>query len=305
MAVPAHDQRDFEFATEFGLDIVEGVAQNEKLETTEKLTEAYTEPGWGVNSGEFDGLPTEQFKAKITAWLEKRGLGQKAVNYKLRDWVFSRQRYWGEPIPILHEVDSKGEPTGLTKAIGENELPVLLPELEDFKPTGRPGGPLEKATEWIQVRKEDGEYVRETNTMPQWAGSCWYYLRLLDPRNDERAWDPDLEKYWMPVDLYLGGAEHAVLHLLYARFWHKVLFDLVFVSTAEPFQKLRNQGMILGEVELTGYRTTNTEPCRPRTSFSMRLQLERISSLLNPAFFRSVFTSLFSPPNFVCSFACR
>jgi len=187
-------------------------------------------------------LPTPQFKEKITDWLEERGLGRKAVNYKLRDWLFSRQRYWGEPFPILHTED------GRIVGLSEQDLPLRLPEVENYQPAGTGESPLAKIDEWVNVTLPDGTKAkRETNTMPQWAGSCWYYLRYLDPANDERGWDRQKEKYWMPVDLYIGGAEHAVLHLLYARFWHKFLYDLGYVSTKEPFQKLVNQGMILGE----------------------------------------------------------
>jgi leucyl-tRNA synthetase len=180
--------------------------------------------------------------AKITAWLEARGLGRASVQYKLRDWLFSRQRYWGEPFPLLRLAD------GGVRVLEPDELPLTLPEVESYKPAGTGESPLATIRDWVEVTDSvSGQPARrETNTMPQWAGSCWYYLRFLDPRNDERAWDPAKEKYWMPVDLYLGGAEHAVLHLLYARFWHKVLFDLGLVSTSEPFRKLRNQGMILG-----------------------------------------------------------
>ena len=193
-----------------------------------------------------NGLPTAQAKKKITDWLAEQGLGRRAVNYKLRDWLFSRQRYWGEPFPVVLDEHEQVRP------IAEHELPVLLPVLDDFKPTGKPEPPLSKAQDWVRYSEK---YRRETNTMPQWAGSCWYYLRYLDPQNAEKAWDPEKEKYWMPVDLYVGGAEHAVLHLLYSRFWHKVLFDRGLVSTAEPFQRLFNQGMILGEMEFTAYQT--------------------------------------------------
>jgi leucyl-tRNA synthetase len=213
------------------------------------LPQAYVEDGIGMQSANqevsLNGLPTMQAKARMTEWLERAGIGRIAIKYKLRDWLFSRQRYWGEPIPILHELDSEGKPTPLIQAVDENELPVLLPELEDFKPTGRPEGPLVKALDWIKVEHNGRQYLRETNTMPQWAGSCWYYLRFCDPKNDRKAWDPEIERYWMPVDLYVGGAEHAVLHLLYSRFWHKVLFDRGHVSTLEPFHRLVNQGMIL------------------------------------------------------------
>jgi leucyl-tRNA synthetase len=207
-----------------------------------------------VNSAAFDGLSTLEFKQKITAWLEERHQGQAKVNYKLRDWLFSRQRYWGEPFPILHEVDDQGQNTGVVEPLTLEELPVLLPEMEDYKPSGRPEPPLSKATQWVQVTRKGKHYLRETNTMPQWAGSCWYYLRYLDPHNDRAFCAPDKEKYWMPVDLYVGGAEHAVLHLLYSRFWHKVLFDRGHVQTTEPFQRLINQGMILGEMEYTGFK---------------------------------------------------
>lgn len=248
MAVPGHDTRDFEFARAFKLPIVRVVAGAAE-EASEPLEQAEPEPGVAVNSGNdeisLDGRPTAEAKSAITAWLAARGVGRKAVNYKLRDWLFSRQRYWGEPFPVLL---GKGESV---KAVDESALPVLLPELDDFRPSGRPEPPLGKATHWVRY---SDTYLRETNTMPQWAGSCWYYLRYLDPRNTERPWDPALEKYWMPVDLYVGGAEHAVLHLLYSRFWYKVLFDRGHVSSPEPFQKLINQGMILGETEYTGFQ---------------------------------------------------
>jgi leucyl-tRNA synthetase len=248
MAVPGHDTRDFEFAQAFDLPIVRVVAASVS-EAQTPLATAEIEPGVSVNSRNdeivLDGKATADAKAAITAWLAERGLGRKSVNYKLRDWLFSRQRYWGEPFPVLLGHDER------VKALTESDLPVLLPELDDFRPSGKPEPPLGKATEW--VRYSDA-YVRETNTMPQWAGSCWYFLRYIDPENTERPWDPDLEKYWMPVDLYVGGAEHAVLHLLYSRFWYKVLFDHGYVSTPEPFQKLVNQGMILGETEYTGFQ---------------------------------------------------
>jgi leucyl-tRNA synthetase len=263
MAVPAHDTRDFEFATEFHLPIRTVVRPpNEWLQMTgstlEHLTEAYIDEGTAINSGSFNGLPTAVFKETITSWLEERGLGRKKVNYKLRDWLFSRQRYWGEPFPILHELDAQGKPTGIVEPLSVEELPVWLPELEDYKPSGRPEPPLEKAKDWLYVTRHGKRYKRESNTMPQWAGSCWYYLRYLDPHNEQALCDPKKERYWMPVDLYVGGAEHAVLHLLYARFWHKVLFDRGYVHTAEPFQKLVNQGMILGEMEYTAFRDNGT-----------------------------------------------
>jgi leucyl-tRNA synthetase len=248
MAVPGHDTRDFEFATQFGLPIRRVVAPTAE-QARAPLAEAEVEPGVAVNSRNpevsLDGLPTDRAKGVITKWLASQKLGRKAVNTKLRDWLFSRQRYWGEPFPVLLDADDRA------RAVPEAELPVLLPDLADFQPSGRPEPPLGKAVEWVNYSEA---YRRETNTMPQWAGSCWYYLRYLDPKNTERAWDPEVEKYWMPVDLYVGGAEHAVLHLLYSRFWHKVLFDRGLVSTPEPFGRLVNQGMILGEMEYTGFR---------------------------------------------------
>ncbi len=239
MAVPAHDERDFEFAKKFDLPIKQVVEP-----TAGKEWQGYTDDGVAVNSGFLDGLKTPEAKAKISAWLEEKGLGKKTTNYKLRDWLFSRQRYWGEPFPIVWE---KGQHQG----IPETELPLLPPDLVDFKPTGTPEPPLSKATDWVQYSKTA---TRELNTMPQWAGSCWYYLRYCDPKNSERFISKEAEAYWMGgnkqaggVDLYVGGTEHAVLHLLYARFWHKVLFDLGHVTTPEPFQRLVNQGLILGE----------------------------------------------------------
>jgi leucyl-tRNA synthetase len=259
MAVPAHDERDFEFAKTFGLPIVTVVRPTDEFlqnttSTVQALTEAFVDEGTAVNSGQFNGLTTPEFKTKIIGWLQARGQGTRCVNYKLRDWLFSRQRYWGEPFPILHEVDRSGEPTGVVRALDVGELPLNLPELEDYKPSRKPEPPLEKAGSWLWVERGGKRYRRETNTMPQWAGSCWYYLRFIDPRNDRVLCDPELERHWMPVDLYIGGAEHAVLHLLYARFWHKVLYDRGHVHTPEPFMRLVNQGMILGEMELTGFR---------------------------------------------------
>jgi leucyl-tRNA synthetase len=259
MAVPAHDERDFEFARQFGLPIRTVVRPPDEWlkqtkSTLDRLTEAYVGDGTAINSGSFDGLPTAEFKQKITAWLEERGLGARKINYKLRDWLFSRQRYWGEPFPILHELDANGQPTGTVVPLSVEELPLTLPEMEDYKPSGKPEPPLSKAKNWVYVTRHGKRYLRETNTMPQWAGSCWYYLRYLDPKNDRTFCDPARERTWMPVDLYVGGAEHAVLHLLYSRFWHKVLFDRGHVHTPEPFMKLVNQGMILGEMEYTAYR---------------------------------------------------
>jgi leucyl-tRNA synthetase len=252
MAVPAHDERDFEFAKAFGLPIRTVVRPPEAWlketgSTLEDLAAPFVGDGVAVNSGPFDGLPTAEFKQKITAWLQEKGLGFRKVNYKLRDWLFSRQRYWGEPFPVLHELDGKGNLTGRIEPLSPEELPLSLPELADYKPTGRPEPPLEKAADWLYVTRNGKRYKRETNTMPQWAGSCWYYLRFIDPHNDKALCDPQKAKYWLPVDLYVGGAEHAVLHLLYSRFWHKVLYDRGHVPAPEPFQRLVNQGMIVVE----------------------------------------------------------
>ncbi len=236
MAVPAHDTRDHEFAKKFGLKIVEVVSGGADVQK-----EAWTGDGILVNSPLIDGLNVPAAKAKLAGWLEEKGLGKKAVRYKLRDWLFSRQRYWGEPIPVLHHENGNLVP------MSPDDLPLTLPELADFKPTGDPSGPLVKAKEWLHFAKDGVTFRRETNTMPQWAGSSWYFLRFIDARNDREAWSKEAENYWMPVDLYIGGAEHAVLHLLYSRFWHKVFFDLGLVHTKEPFQKLFNQGLIMGE----------------------------------------------------------
>jgi leucyl-tRNA synthetase len=243
MAVPGQDERDWEFAEKFDLPIVRTVQPPEDFEG-----KAYTEDGPAINSDFLNGLHIAEAKEKITDWLEENGVGNKSVNFKLRDWLFSRQRYWGEPFPIIH-VD--GEP----KPLPESELPVTLPEVDDFQPTKSGEPPLARAEDWIKTTDpETGkEAIRETNTMPQWAGSCWYYLRYISPEFDGGPVEADEEKYWMPVDLYVGGAEHSVLHLLYARFWHKVLFDCGVVSTQEPFQKLVHQGMILGEMEYTAF----------------------------------------------------
>ena len=243
MAVPAHDQRDLEFALTFGLDVRIVILPDDRPLELAGLTEAYVGEGRMHDSGPFSGLPSDEGRRNITEWLTARGLGRGAVNYKLRDWLFSRQRYWGEPIPIVHCSACGAVP------LPESELPLTLPPMDDFKPSGTAEPPLAKAAEWVATvcPRCGGPGQRETNTMPQWAGSCWYYLRYVDPHNDRQAWDPAKERYWMPVDLYIGGAEHAVLHLLYARFWHAVLFDAGLVSTPEPFRKLINQGLILGE----------------------------------------------------------
>ncbi|NLV45337.1 MAG: leucine--tRNA ligase [Candidatus Hydrogenedentes bacterium] len=235
MAVPAHDTRDYEFAVIFNLPIIEVISGGDITK------EAWTGDGTLVNSGLLNGLKVGEAKRKISAWLEDRGVGKGTINYKLRDWLFSRQRYWGEPFPLIRLED------GTVKAVPMKDLPLLLPPLDDYRPTADGAPPLARATEWVNTQDPDTGLpaVRETNTMPQWAGSCWYFLRFCDPRNDNAAWSEEAERYWMPVDLYVGGAEHAVLHLLYSRFWHKVLYDAGLVHTPEPFTKLFNQGMIL------------------------------------------------------------
>ena len=252
MAVPAHDERDFDFAKVFDLPIVQVVApaDSEAAKTASSEPVPYTgdaaftdiATGVMVSSGFLTGLSVDDARVKMIEWLEANGVGKAKTQYKLRDWLFSRQRYWGEPFPVIHWED------GTQSLVSEDDLPLTLPELADYKPTGTGEPPLAKATEWLNVvdPATGKKGVRETNTMPQWAGSCWYYLRYIDPTNDKCFADPELLKEWLPVDLYVGGAEHAVLHLLYARFWHKVLFDLGFVPTPEPFQRLVNQGMILG-----------------------------------------------------------
>ncbi|QQP70757.1 leucine--tRNA ligase [Carnobacterium sp. CS13] len=237
MAVPAHDQRDYEFAKTFGLEITPVLAGGQ----IEK--EAFLEDGPHINSDFLDGLGKEEAIAKINAWLEEKGLGKKETTYRLRDWLFARQRYWGEPIPVIHWED------GTSTTLAESELPLLLPKTDEIKPSGTGESPLANITDWVNVTDPETGMKgrRDTNTMPQWAGSSWYYLRFIDPANDEMIADPEKLKEWLPVDIYIGGAEHAVLHLLYARFWYKFLYDIGVVPTKEPFQKLFNQGMILGE----------------------------------------------------------
>ena len=237
MAVPAHDERDYEFAKKYDLEIIEVVSGGDISK------EAHVDDGTLVNSDFLNGLSKQEAIEKMIEWLEENGKGRRKVSYRLRDWLFSRQRYWGEPIPIVHYED------GTMKPVPEEELPLELPEMDEIKPSGTGESPLANAKEWLEVTDPDTglKGKRETNTMPQWAGSCWYYLRFIDPHNDEALADPEKLKKWLPVDIYIGGAEHAVLHLLYARFWHKVLYDLGIVPTKEPFQKLFNQGMILGE----------------------------------------------------------
>ena len=237
MAVPGHDERDHEFAKKFDLPIIEVIEGGNVQE------EAYTGEGAHINSGELDGLDNKEAISKAITLLEAKGAGEKKVNYKLRDWLFSRQRYWGEPIPVIHWED------GTMTTVPEEELPLLLPETDQIKPSGTGESPLANIDDFVNVvdEKTGMKGRRETNTMPQWAGSCWYYLRYIDPHNENMLADPEKLKHWLPVDLYIGGVEHAVLHLLYSRFWHKVLYDLGVVPTKEPFQKLFNQGMILGE----------------------------------------------------------
>ncbi|MEA0564816.1 leucine--tRNA ligase [Lysinibacillus irui] len=237
MAVPAHDERDYEFATAFGLDIIP------VLEGGDISKEAFTGDGPHINSDFLNGLNKVDGIAKAIEWLEQKGVGEKKISYRLRDWLFSRQRYWGEPIPMIHWED------GTITPVPEEELPLMLPKTDNIRPSGTGESPLANIAEWVNVvDPETGKKGRrETNTMPQWAGSSWYFLRYIDPTNTEAIADPELLKRWLPVDIYIGGAEHAVLHLLYARFWHKVLYDLGVVHTKEPFQKLFNQGMILGE----------------------------------------------------------
>ena len=237
MAVPAHDERDYEFATKFNLPI------KAVIEDNGEVVVPFYGDGKHINSDFINGLNNEEAIAKVIEFLEGNKVGRSKVTYKLRDWLFSRQRYWGEPIPIIHWED------GTMTTVPDSELPLLLPETDNIKPSGTGESPLANIEEWLNVvDPETGKKgKRETNTMPQWAGSCWYYLRYIDPHNDEMFADPEKLKYWLPVDVYIGGAEHAVLHLLYARFWHKVLYDLGLVPTREPFQKLFNQGMILAE----------------------------------------------------------
>jgi leucyl-tRNA synthetase len=246
MAVPAHDERDHEFARKFSLPIKAVVQPDGKAGKAAEVSvaeAAFTDEGIAINSGSLDGLSTAQAKAKITAELEAAGKGKKAISYRLRDWVFSRQRYWGEPIPIIHCGACGSLP------VPERDLPVTLPEVERYAPSGTGESPLATMPDWVNVSCPQcgGPAQRETNTMPQWAGSCWYYLRYLDPKNPDAAFSPQAEKQWMAVDLYVGGAEHGVLHLLYARFWHKVLYDLGYVTTKEPFKKLRHQGTVLAQ----------------------------------------------------------
>ena len=249
MAVPAHDDRDWEFAKTFHLPIklvVAAEAPEPGRDYSAEPAECTAADGYSVNSGLISGLPTSEAKLKITAWLEERKLGKRAVNYKLRDWVFSRQRYWGEPIPVVHCEHCAAETGSAIVPLREEDLPLKLPDVQSYAPTGTGESPLAAISEWVNTTcpKCGGKAKRETNTMPQWAGSCWYYLRYLDPRNAAAFATKDKQAYWAPVDLYVGGVEHAVLHLLYSRFWHKALYDMGYVNSKEPFQRLVNQGMI-------------------------------------------------------------
>ena len=279
MSVPGHDTRDYDFAKAFNLPIIE-VIQGGDLSK-----EAYTGDGLHVNSGFLDGLNVPDGKKKMTEWLEEHKVGKASINYKLRDWLFSRQRYWGEPFPILWDKNHQHHP------LPEEQLPLTLPEVQSYEPSGTGESPLANITEWLKV----GDMTRETNTMPQWAGSCWYYLRYIDPNNSEAPFSQANEKYWMPVDFYIGGAEHAVLHLLYARFWHKVLYDIGLVHTKEPFQKLFNQGMILAYsykdqhgayVHVDDVQKTENGAVRKSTGEPLTMQIEKMSksrgNVVNP-----------------------
>ncbi len=283
MGVPAHDERDFDFATICGLPIKQVIVRDDPTRAADiappgVLDAAVCEPGRLVNSAEFSGLTSDAASEAIAAALEAASAGKVAVQYKLRDWVFARQRYWGEPIPILFPVETTGDPRAGADyridysqpiALNASELPLTLPDLEDFRPGSDPAGALARALDWRFVQRDGRWFARETNTMPQWAGSCWYYLRFIDPHNPKCIADPTKLREWLPVDLYVGGAEHAVLHLLYARFWHKVLFDVGAVPTPEPFAKLVHQGMILGEVEYGVYRDATGQPVS-RTDVDLR-----------------------------------
>ncbi|RME29214.1 MAG: leucine--tRNA ligase [Deltaproteobacteria bacterium] len=263
MAVPAHDERDHAFARKFGLEIRPVYQPDHDHDFQES---AWPGEGRAINSGQFDGLTVAEFKTAIIDWLEEQGVGRRKVNYKLRDWLFSRQRYWGEPFPIVHLED------GTVVPLSPDDLPVTLPHVDAYKPTEDGQPPLARATDWVHTTYQGKPARRETNTMPQWAGSCWYYLRYMDPHNDRLPFGPDKVAYWRNVDLYIGGVEHAVLHLLYARFWHKVLYDIGMVPTKEPFQKLFNQGMILAYAyrESSGrYHHPDTVERRPGQAVEM------------------------------------
>jgi leucyl-tRNA synthetase len=283
MAVPAHDQRDWEFATKFGLEIIP------VLQGGDISKEAWTEDGLHINSGFMDGMNKEDAINAMIAWLKQQGIGEAKVNYRLREWIFARQRYWGEPIPVIHMED------GNLISLSEDQLPLLLPDLDNYAPGKGGASPLDRATDWVNVTVDGKKGRRETSTMPGSAGSSWYFLRYIDPHNDNCFADYDLLKHWMPVDLYVGGAEHAVLHLLYARFWHKVLYDLGLVSTKEPFQKLVNQGMILGTsykdargalvptnlVDLTGPEPKHKETGEKLVEFPAKMS-KSLRNVVNP-----------------------
>ena len=280
MAVPAHDERDFAFATKFNLPIIEVVRPVSGATTLPAV--AFVEDGIAVNSGFIDGLATVEAKNKISLWLDAQGKGKKAVTYRLRDWLFSRQRYWGEPIPLVHCPKCGIVP------VPETELPVMLPDVERYEPSGTGESPLATIETWVNTSCPvcKGSAKRETNTMPQWAGSCWYYLRYLDPKNPLEPWSKEAEKQWMNVDLYVGGAEHAVLHLLYSRFWHKVLFDLGYVTTKEPFKKLRHQGTVLARTytdslgkyhEFTEVEIKNDQPYLKATGELLTCEIEKMA----------------------------
>ncbi len=295
MAVPAHDERDFEFAKKFHLPIIavkkpdgpaEGLTHEETIARVLHGDLCWSEEGDYIASQNSEislhGLDLPHAKERVSTWLESKGLGKATTTYKLRDWLFSRQRYWGEPFPILHYED------GSKRTLGLDELPLVLPEMTDFKPVGDGQGPLAKVRQWVEFfdPKTGKKALRETNAMPQWAGSCWYYLRFCDPHNNEQAWSTEAEKYWLPVDLYVGGVEHAVLHLLYARFWHKVLFDCGLVSTSEPFQSLRNQGLVVARsfqkaggayVEPTDVEEKNGKYFLRENGEPLRSQIEKMS----------------------------
>jgi leucyl-tRNA synthetase len=287
MAVPGHDERDHEFARSFGLPIVEVVRGGTKPVDQEP----FVDEGVAVNSPPIDGLPTPEAKRRITEWLEERGAGKRSVSYRLRDWVFSRQRYWGEPFPIVHCQRECG-----VVPVPERDLPVTLPQVERYESTGTGESPLAAITSWVETTcpRCGGPARRETNTMPNWAGSCWYYLRFIDPHNERQPFDRDQAAYWLPVDLYVGGTEHAVLHLLYARFWHKFLYDLGLLKTQEPFQKLRHQGMVLAysyQDERGAYHHPSevdfaTEPPTLQGGGRLTVQIEKMSkqklNVINP-----------------------
>jgi leucyl-tRNA synthetase len=289
MAVPAHDERDFEFAKEFALKISPVIDPGQAFEAREDVLHGnacFGGEGQMIHSEHASlslmGLESSEAKKAVIAYLEKKGAGEGTIQYKLRDWLFSRQRYWGEPFPILHFQD------GTKRVLDASELPLCPPELKDYKPSASGESPLATARSWVEIvdLKTGKKALRETNTMPQWAGSCWYYLRFCDPKNDKEAWGEEAEKYWMSVDLYVGGVEHAVLHLLYARFWHKVLYDCGLVSTAEPFQTLRNQGLVIArsfQREAGGYvppeevEEKNGEYIHKETGEKLRSQIEKMS----------------------------